>query len=216
MGADLISLAVAGVGVVGTFGAAVAAQGAALKGKRLDAEIHRAQQAEQRDEAAQQREREQKQSVYSEFNSAARNYRMQLHHCVMELEVGGAVGLERLEAERTHYRTMYAQAQMIVPDRLLAVASEVDLCLGNTYRAVHDMVEHPDVTTLRAVHEWLDGSASEAVWLLRQMLREDLGASEPIADLDARIAAMSSARAELFDTGSGRLRCHLKGDAGVQ
>ncbi|MFG3619471.1 hypothetical protein [Nocardia sp. NPDC047654] len=33
---------------------------------------------------------------------------------------------------------------MIVPDRVLVVASEVDLCPGNTYRAVHQMSDHAD------------------------------------------------------------------------
>ncbi len=88
MGADLVGLAVAGVGVVGTLGATVAAQWAGVRGKRLDADIQRSQQAEDRAEAVQQQKRDQKQSVYSEFNSAARNYRMRLHHCVMELERG--------------------------------------------------------------------------------------------------------------------------------
>jgi hypothetical protein len=167
MGSDLIGVAVAAVGVVGTFGAAVAAQWAALRGKRLDAEIHRGQQAEQRAESTRQQEQDQKQSVYSEFNSAARNYRMQLHHWVMELERGGSVDAEKLESERAHYRRVYAQAQMIVPDRVLVVTSEVDLCLGNTYRAVHHMIDRSDPDALGRLHRWLDGPLSDAVWLAR-------------------------------------------------
>jgi hypothetical protein len=33
---------------------------------------------------------------------------------------------------------------LIVPDRVLVVASEVDLWLGNTYRAVLQMSDHAD------------------------------------------------------------------------
>ncbi|MEU2252997.1 hypothetical protein ABZ540_07455 [Nocardia xishanensis] len=216
MGADLISLAVAGIGVVGALGATVAAQWAGLRGKRLDAEIQQSQQNEHRAESMRQQEREQKHSVYSEFNSAARNYRMHLHHCVMELERGSPADVDRLESERGHYREMYAQAQMVVPDRVLAVASEVDLCLGNTYRAVHHMIDHADADVLVTLHQWLDGPGSEAMWLLRQVLREDLGVTVSATDLDAKVAALSSARVEQFDAGAGALSCNLKGDIGSQ
>ncbi|WP_181724505.1 hypothetical protein [Nocardia gipuzkoensis] len=216
MGADLVGLAVAGVGVIGTLGATVAAQWAGVRGKRLDADIQRSQQAEDRAEAVQQQKRDQKQSVYSEFNSAARNYRMRLHHCVMELERGGSADVDRLESDRGHYREVYAQAQMIVPDRVLAVASEVDLCLGNTYRAVHHMIDHADGDALGRLHQWLDGPGSEAVWLLRQALREDLEVTASPTDLDAKLAVLSSARAEQFNGGAGTLGCSLKGDIGSQ
>ncbi|MGW4352556.1 hypothetical protein ACWELJ_10745 [Nocardia sp. NPDC004582] len=216
VGADLISLAVAGVGVFGTFGAAVAAQWAALRGKRLDAEIQRGHQAEQHAESVRVHEREQKQSVYSGFNAAARNYRMELHHCVMELERGRSADVARLESERAHYREVYAQAQMIVPDRVLTVASEVDLCLGNSYRAVCNMIDHADADVLGRLHLWLDTSVSDAVWLLRQVLREDLGVAIVAADLEARVSALSLARAIQFDSGAGVASCNLKGDVGAQ
>lgn len=212
----MVSLAVAGIGVVGTFGAAVAAQWSALRGKRLEAEIQHGQQAEQRAEAVRQQERDQKQSVYSQFNSAARNYRMQLHHCVVQLERGEPVDEATLETGRAHYREMYAQAQMVVPDQVLTLASEVDLCLGNTYRAVRHMVDHSDTDALDKLHRWLDDSMSNAVWMLRQALRADLGVTRTTTELEARLTALSSARAEQFGTRTVASDCNLKGDIGSQ
>ncbi|MTE15226.1 hypothetical protein [Nocardia aurantiaca] len=216
MGADLVGLAVAGVGVVGTLGASVAAQWAVLRGKRLDAEIHREQHAEQRDEAVRQQERERKQAVYSEFNSAARNYRMQLHHCVMALERGGPAEVDQLENDRRVYREVYAQAQMILPDDVLVVASEIDLSLGNSYRAVLCLVEYADPDAVARLHRWLDGPVSEAVWLLRQVLREDLGVTTSLTDPSVRTAALASARIAQFEAGAGALNCRLGGDVGAQ
>lgn len=212
MGAELIGLAVAGVGVVGTLGAAVSAQWAALRGRRIDAEIQLGQQVEQQAESV----RQQKQAVHSELNAGARNYRMCLHHCVMELERGAVADVGQLEIDRGHYREVYARAQMIVPDQVLAVASEVDLCLGNTYRAVHHMIGTPDAAAVEKLHRWLDGPASEAMWLLRQVLREDLDVTGAVPDRHARVAALAATRVELFETGAGALNCRLKGDIGSQ
>ncbi|MFD6351195.1 SET domain-containing protein [Nocardia tengchongensis] len=216
MGSELIGLAVAGVGVVGTFGVAVAAQWAALRGKRLDAEIQRGQRIEQHAELVEQQEHDRKQSVYSQFNAATRNYRMQLHHCVVQLEQGELVDGGQLDTDRADFREMYAQAQMILPDEVLALASEVDLCLGNTYRAVLHMIDHVDVDSLNNLHRWLDDSMSEAVWLLRQVLRADLGVAGRTTDLEAKVTALSLARVGQFDNRAGAAGCDLKGDVGSQ
>ncbi|WP_063002608.1 hypothetical protein [Nocardia mikamii] len=140
MGGDLVGLAVAGIGVVGTFGAAVAAQWAGIRSKRVEAEIQRSHLSEQRVESAKQQQSEEKRSVYSHFNESARNYRTALHDGVRALERGADVDVERLEAVRSQYQEMYARAQMIVTDRLLTIASEVDTGLGNAYRVLHNAV----------------------------------------------------------------------------
>ncbi|MBV7703991.1 hypothetical protein NOVA_14525 [Nocardia nova] len=200
MGGDLVSLAVAGIGVFGTFGASAAAQWAGIRSKRVEAEIQRSHLSEQRDESAKQQEREEKHSVYSHLNESARNYRTALHDGVRALERDVDVDVERLEAVRNQYQEMYARAQMIVTDRLLTIASEVDTGLGNAYRVLHNAVlgdTNPEA--ISRLHRWLDDSAIAAVQLLRQALREDLGTTSAIVELDAKLEALQSARAEDLD-----------------
>ncbi|MFF0614117.1 hypothetical protein ACFYUD_36170 [Nocardia tengchongensis] len=215
VGAELIGLAVAGVGVVGTLGATVAAQWAGFRGKRLDAEIQRDQHAEQRLQSRMEQQHEQKQSAYSAFNTAARNYRMYLHHCVIELERGGQPDRDGLEAARESYREIYAQAQMVIPDRVLEVSAELDRCLANTYRVIHNTVDRTEAERLDKLHRWLDGPVLEAVWLLRQVLREDLGVTSESPDLHVKVAALASARAEQFDNGAGGPICRLQRNIGT-
>lgn len=78
------------------------------------------------------------------------------------------------------------------------------------------MVDRADADALDRLHGWLDGPVSEAVWLLRQILREDLGVTAAVTDLDVRVAALAVARVEQFDAGAGSLNCYLKGDIGSQ
>lgn len=217
MGADLMSMAVAAIGVIGTLGATVAAQRAALNGKRLDAEVQRRQQEQEQAEATRQAELEAKRAVYSALNAAARNYRMLMHDTVTGLGRNGIADPVGLETARAHYREMYAEAQMLVSDRVLDIASEVDLCLGNSYRALGQVMVDGDPTgASRELHRWLDGPASEAVWLLRRVLREDIGVVDSSPDLESRLDQLRVSRAAVFADRAGVEGCNLTGDAGLR
>lgn len=60
----------------------------------------------------------------------------------------------------------------------------------------------------------MDEPMSNAVHLLRQALRADLGIADSTTDLEAKVSALSSARVAQFDTGAGTSNCNLGGDTG--
>ncbi|MBU3062358.1 hypothetical protein KO481_12575 [Nocardia sp. NEAU-G5] len=216
MGSDFATFAVAAVGVAGTLGATVVTQIAALRGRRFDAENTRIRQAEDRAESARKNELDEKRSVYSDLNAAVRDYRMALHDCVLEPGRGHSVRLKRVDDARARYREMYARAQMIVPERVLIVVSEIDLGLGNCFRTLTNVVDAGTDRRMEVSHRWLDGPGSEAIWLLREVLREDLGTAGSLADLDGRLDRLRQARVEALGSVGGGPECGLVGDAGVQ
>lgn len=89
---------------------------------------------------------------------------------------------------------------MILPDRALAVASEVNLCLGHGYRVLREIdVGFDDSVTVENLHQWFEGPLSDGVWLLRRVLREDLGVVEPSSDIDSAVEQLRAARKARFD-----------------
>lgn len=213
----MVGLAVAAVGVVGTLCAAVGAQVATLRGKRIDAEIQRAQRVEDLADSARKQEFEEKRAAYSDLNAAVRDYRMSLHDCVMRLGLESAEDLSGVEATRLRFREMYARAQMVVPDRILDVAAEVDLGLSNSHRTLLGIADSGHAADdAEKLHRWLDGPGSKAVWLLRRVLREDIGVALPVADLHVELESLRQARAECFAGHAGVDRCRLVGDAGMR
>ena len=200
---DLTGVAVALVGVAGTLGATALTQRASARGRQFDAEIQRRDRAEERDQAARTSAQAEKRTIYADLNAAARLYRTVAHDHLLAKRRGiepTDAEIERLEAARANYRDLYARAQMVLPDRVLAVASEVNLCLGHGYRVLRDIDNGFDNSiTIDSLHEWFEGPLSDGVWLLRRALREDLGVVEPSTDLDSAVARLRASRKARFD-----------------
>ena len=193
---DATNVLVAVVGIAGTLGAAVFTQYAAIRQKRLDAENQREVRAEDRRESV----RTAKQALYVDLNDAARTYRTVGHDYLVEKIHGREQGdLKRIEIERVRYRTVYSQAQMVLPDRALKVATEVNECLGYSYRAIHDVaVGSSPLIAAEDLHRWYDGALSDAVKLLRQVLREDLGVTERSTDIESILQNLRKSRSNLW------------------
>lgn len=207
VGADVISVAVALVGVAGTLGATLLGHRATERDKRLDAEIQRGERSEERQEAARVAALVDKRATYADLNAAARLYRTVGHDYLMDRMRGTEQhSLDDLETARTNYRDQYARAQMILPERALTVASEVNLCLGHGYRVLREIdAGSRDEATVRSLHEWFDGPMSDGVWLLRRVLREDLGVVEPSTDTRAAAQRLRAARIARFDHESAQV-----------
>ena len=193
-GTDLTALVVAVVGVAGTMGAPWLSQRAHRWEAREQAERdERAREQERRDQAFEHRR-----ELYAALNSTARAYRSTARDMALSLRRGEPVDRQELagiDRARDAYREQYAQAQMVLPQRTLEVVEEANRCLGHGYESVRRLalVRDPQDAADPAL-AWLRGPASDAVLLLRQALREDLGVIEPIADLEQQLAKLEDQR----------------------
>ncbi|MEU0851908.1 hypothetical protein ABZ387_28665 [Streptomyces flaveolus] len=173
---DATALVAAVVGVVGTLLSALLTQRAADRSR---------QREQERAEAVRERRSEAQElwSCYVALNTAGRQYLAALTDLLHAL--GRAEELpsvrQRLTGARDQYRDVYAEAQMRLPQRVLAHAGDVSHELGVVYgtvRRLDDGVPRPGDSTAAAQ------GAIDGLWeRLREMRREmraDLGA--PRAD----------------------------------
>jgi hypothetical protein len=164
---------VAVVGVVGTLLSALLTQRAAERSRRREQErVERAQ--------ALAREREERRGCYVALNTASRQYLAALTdqlHALVRTEDPRAVR-QRLTEARDLHRDVYAEAQMRLPESVLALAGEVAQGLGTLYgtlRRLDDGVPRPG-DSLDAAQGEID-PLWERLRELRRGMRADLGAS---------------------------------------
>lgn len=182
MDSAVTGLLTAVVGVGGTIGSAWLTQrrGDALRREEWE-RLERARLAES---ATQRRQsgREARQTAYTEFNAAARHYLATLNDHAHVLRIGGepAESMAAVETARVDYRRRYAEAQMIVPDAVLAEVRKVDKGLGSVYgslaRVTRDRArDGDDQDSVRTVIKqgWRDLSD------MRAAMRTDLNVTGP-------------------------------------
>ncbi|GGW43438.1 hypothetical protein GCM10010503_20100 [Streptomyces lucensis JCM 4490] len=165
---------VAVVGVVGTLLSALLTQRAAERSRRREQE--RAERAR-----ARARETEERRTCYVALNTASRQYLAaltDLSHALIRAEDPRAERRRLTEARDLH-RDVYAEAQMRLPDPVLALAGEVAHALGTVYgrlRRLDDGAPRPG-DSLDAAQGEID-VLWERLRELRRGMRADLGASE--------------------------------------
>jgi hypothetical protein len=134
------------------------------------------------------------------LNSAARIYRLALLYAARSSALGGQISGEQradVEQARSAVGKQYARAQMMLPERILRVATEVTRCLAVGYQLLTRM-DDLAVDQRHAAQpalDWARDTVTEAEALLRMALREDLGVDLPISDLDEQIAQLAALRA---------------------
>jgi len=199
---DLTGVVVAIVGIAGTLGATALAQRAAARDKRLDAKIQHDIRAQERQESVRAAAHAEKRAIYADLNAAAREFRTVGHdYLVDKLRGADLEDLEQIEMTRAKYRDIYARAQMVLPDRVLEVTSELNQCLGYSYRALRDIDNGFDRSiAIESLHRWYDGALRGGVGLLRRVLREDLGVAELSTDIDSALRHLREARSDLWPT----------------
>lgn len=191
--ADLVTLTVAVVGVGGTMGAPWLRERSRRAEARDQAERDREVRAEERfNESFDQRR-----DFYAALNSAARRYRSSMRDYVRARRSLGhrEADLAVLERAREVFKENYAQAQMVLPQKTLTIAEAVNSSLGFGYRIVRVLAAKADDGGQgERVLSWLREPLSDAVSLLRDALREDLGVIDSIPDLEDRLAAQKRHR----------------------
>ncbi|MQY21420.1 hypothetical protein NRB20_45310 [Nocardia sp. RB20] len=198
-----MGLGVAVVGVLGTVSAASLSQLAALRGKRLDAEIQRRQRKDERRDATSLAAQEQKQVLYAELNTATRSYRTVVRDHLAELQRAGTIPIpEQLEPTRSTYRDLFSRAQMVLPESALDVAAELNDCFGLGYSALRALHGADSPVTVEELFQWFDGPVSDGVWLQRRVLRADLGVVAHDPEIERRLRQLEKDRVARFGSGS--------------
>ncbi|WP_157102149.1 hypothetical protein [Nocardia caishijiensis] len=191
---DWTNVAVASITVAGTLGGGIVTQVFAIRSKRIDAKAQRDNRAEELRELARKESTDEKRSVYASLNTAAHSCRTAIRHHLDEKCGGRPADLAKFEAAREALRDSYSRAQMVVSDRALDFASEVNRCLDIGHRAALEIDEN-DSVAVAALYHYVDVSLGSAVRLLRRAIREDLGiAPDADTDLDGRLAELRLVR----------------------
>ncbi|SED62261.1 hypothetical protein SAMN05216483_4189 [Streptomyces sp. 2131.1] len=179
MDPSLTALAVAVVGVAGTLASGVLAHRGALKAKTE--ELDRAER-QRRDEqlAAERREAlAARRASYAVFNQRLRQFHSVLSQDYFALAAGEAAPDRAREREepRCVLRDVYAEAQMVISDDVLAAAGGVVHQLHRIHALLgrHERGDTAD-ESLDDIRERLE-RASEGLYEVRQTMRRDLGVS---------------------------------------
>lgn len=191
---DWTNVAVASITVVGTLGGAIVSQVFAIRSKRIDAKVQRDNRAEELRELTRKEATDEKRAAYARLNTTAHSCRAAIRHHLDEKCGGRAPDLVKFEAAREALRDSYSHAQMVVSDRALDFASEVNHCLDIGHRAALELDEN-DAVAVAALYRFVNDSLGFGVRLLRRAIREDLGIeSGGDADLDDRLVSLRGMR----------------------
>ncbi|MFJ7497395.1 hypothetical protein ACIQZB_41030 [Streptomyces sp. NPDC097727] len=169
---------IAVAGVAGTLGGSLLTQRASERAKRREIGLVRDHE-EVRENLLLRR------TCYVELNRDARQFTTALNrflHVMQERRVEETDRAELDEAKRAH-RDTYSQAQMIVPDHVLASASEVNKALSRIYGQVKRLErEEPEPGETMAAAFRAQAEVWDVLRVLRTVLRRDLGVASVSGD----------------------------------
>jgi hypothetical protein len=187
MNANVTTLLVAILGVAGTLSSPLLGQWIAGRAKQQEFDLHRQERLESRQEARQRETFEERRSIYAKLNTGARQYTQELR-TYLRIITDHAVTDEarvQLEKARQAYRGLYSDAQMILPDKVLAAAIPLNTGLGDAYGMIMRLEagqprlgpEDGPPDTHEIAHEYCRVTLYDLIETLRQSMREDLGVS---------------------------------------
>lgn len=167
MTAAITAMITAVVGVLGTLFSPVVSQRLTARQRMEEAEV-----------AERRRQFEERREAYTAMNRASRQFHTLLKDALHRIRDGVYADTERdqLEETRREYRDRYAQAQMIVPERILEASRSVNEVLAG----IDAMVKRLDRGLARegesAERALLDLKEAEPrLSAMRRLMREDLG-----------------------------------------
>ena len=189
MNADLTTVLVAVLGVAGTLSSPLLGQRIAARAKQQEFNLQRQVRLEEREDTQRRRAFEERRSMYAGLNTAARQYTQELRAYLRMITAHAVTddGRADLAKARQRYRDLYSDAQMILPDKVLATAALVSEGLGEAYGMVKRLeigeprarsAEGPG-ETIEIAHEYCRVTLYDLIIQLRQLMREDLGVSDP-------------------------------------
>ncbi|MEU0872952.1 hypothetical protein [Nocardia brasiliensis] len=201
MSAEIVSLVVAFTGVIGALGGTLVTQRASYRVRQLETEHRRRERSDEISAADRRAAQDEKRSTCVELNIAAREFRAASHDCVIQWRTGREIDSARLDSVRIHYREVAGKAQMLLSDRSLSVADEVNhslhLAYTATYGELRQLLDTPE--SFNRFHTWMDGSLVESLRFLRRTLREELGVVAALEEIDTTCRRFASEREQAYD-----------------
>lgn len=184
MSAELTTVLVALLGVLGTLLSPILAQQIASRAKRFEFDLQRQQQLDERRDSRQQQALDERRAMYAAFNTAARRYTQALRAYLWAISSGAVSDQDEaaLTGARQAYRDLYSDAQMVFPDKVLDVASSVNAALADAYGKVRRLASSrsaadrgPTGKDIEDAQEYCRVQLYELIGGMRQVMREDLG-----------------------------------------
>jgi len=189
MSADVTTVVIAILGAIGTLSSPLLTQRIADRAKRQEFEFEiqrrRADQIEDDRRSAIQERR----AIYAKLNTTARRYEQAIYHYLRVISEGPPHPdqEDELVAARETFRELYSDAQMVLPDHVLAAAMDMSYGLGQAYgkarrleKSLHfgGPADDPG-ETVEAAREYCHGDVYQMIIRVRGLMREDLGVAEP-------------------------------------
>ncbi|MFJ1669449.1 hypothetical protein ACIOK4_24200 [Streptomyces bottropensis] len=175
------SLIVAVVGVLGTLLSGVLAYRSALRSKSMELDHAERQRRDERSATDRREAMNERKASYTAFNQHLRHFHQVLSRHYLALEAGQASPEQTQERDesRRNLRNVYAEAQMVVPDEVLAVGGKLVHQLHRVHAllAQHEQQTSTADESLEDIKERLE-KASEGLYEVRQTMRKDLGITE--------------------------------------
>lgn len=170
MSAVIAAMVTAVVGVLGTLFAPL-----------ITHQVTRRQRAEETEGEDRRRRYEERRAAYTAMNRASRQFHTLLKDALHRLRDEVYTEHDRVQVEeaRLDYRDRYAEAQMVVPDSVLAASRELNTVLAAVDAAVKRLDRGLAGDGESAERVLLDLKAAEPrLSAMRRVMREDLGITE--------------------------------------
>lgn len=189
MSADVTTVVVAVLGAIGTLSSPLLTQWVGNRAKRQEFELEAQRRQEDRHEESRRSVLRERRAIYAQINTAARQYEQAIYEylrVISEVAPTPEQPAELTEA-RESFRELYSDAQMIIPDNVLAAAMEVSAGLGEAYGKARRLeerlsgggaVDDPE-ETIEAARAYCHHDVYGLIINLRRLMRQDLGVSEP-------------------------------------
>jgi DNA repair exonuclease SbcCD ATPase subunit len=189
MSADVTTVAVAVLGVVGTLSSPLLTQWVGNRAKRQEFELEAQRRQEDRHEDSRRSVLQERRAIYAQLNTAARQYEQAVYEYLRVISEVAPTPEQRAELmeARESFRELYSDAQMIIPDKVLAAAMEVSAGLGEAYGKARRLeqrlsgggaADDPE-ETIETARAYCRGDVYRLIIKLRELMRQDLGVSGP-------------------------------------
>jgi hypothetical protein len=189
MSADVTTVVVAVLGVAGTLSSPLLTQWVGNRARRQEFELEAQRRQEDRHEDSRRSVLQERRAIYAQLNTAARQYEQAVYEylrVISEVAPNPEQRAELTEA-RESFRELYSDAQMILPDEVLAAAMEVSAGLGEAYGKARRLeqrlseggaADDPE-ETIETARAYCRGDVYRLIIDLRGIMRQDLGVSGP-------------------------------------
>ncbi|MEU9344465.1 hypothetical protein AB0D74_25035 [Streptomyces sp. NPDC048278] len=182
MSSSVSQILVAVLGIGGTLASALLTQRGANRARDRELRHARQLQADEREYATRRTQLEARRTCYAALNSGTRdliNVMTRLVHALERDEVTEDLRSE-LDRSRRDHRLRHAEAQMVLPDAVMAAASTANRHFGDLYGLLLRLetgTARPG-ENVEAARESMD-RLWDSLWRMRHVMRVDLGITPP-------------------------------------